>query len=189
MPGHKLLKGQLVYLDTLQSHDKSYLYKWRCDISLERLTGPFNYLPISFTQINIDSNLQHVMFAVRTLKDRVLIGEISLQNIMWPNRNAELGVMIGDANYQGKGYGSEAIYLLIDYAFNELNLHRVQLNVVAYNERAIAAYKKIGFQSEGTYREYGCRDGKFYDLHLMGLLSKEWDPQALFEHTNKKEAK
>ena len=183
---HKLLKGKLVYLDTLQSHDKSYLYKWRCNVSLERLVGPYQYLPVAFTQINIDSHLQHVQFAIRTVKDRQLIGEISLQNVSWPNRNAELGISIGDSNYQGKGYGSEAIFLLIDYAFNELNLHRIQLSVVSYNDRAIAAYKKLGFVSEGTYRQYGMRDGKFYDLHLMGLLAPEWDPQSLFEEQEKK---
>ncbi len=187
LPNYKLLSAQYVYLDTLQSHDKSYLYKWRSDVALERLTGPFQYLPVSFNQINIDSTLQHVVFAVRTIKDRQLIGEISLQNVQWPNRNAELGVMIGDSSFQGKGYGSEAIYLLIDYAFNELNLHRIQLNVVGYNERAIAAYKKIGFKSEGSFREYGIRDGKFYDLHLMAILAPEWDPQALFNHSKKKQ--
>jgi RimJ/RimL family protein N-acetyltransferase len=80
----------------------------------------------------------------------------------------------GDRQNWGKGYGTEAMRLALNFAFNELNLHRVQLSVFDYNERAIALYEKMGFVREGVYREYLQRDGKRYDMYLYGLLRREW---------------
>ncbi|MCZ7572072.1 MAG: GNAT family N-acetyltransferase [Ardenticatenaceae bacterium] len=79
-----------------------------------------------------------------------------------------------EANW-GKGYGHEALELALGFAFRELNLYRVQLTVFGYNERAIALYKTAGFQREGVYREFMQRDGQRYDLHLFGLLRREWE--------------
>jgi RimJ/RimL family protein N-acetyltransferase len=64
--------------------------------------------------------------------------------------------------------------LALDFAFKELNLHRIQLTVYSYNTRAIRMYEKLGFQLEGNYREYLLRDGQHYDMLLYGLLSHEW---------------
>jgi len=66
--------------------------------------------------------------------------------------------------------------LLLDYAFGELNLHRVQLTVFEYNERAIALYEKLGFRREGVYREFMQREGRRYGMYLYGLLHSEWAP-------------
>jgi RimJ/RimL family protein N-acetyltransferase len=77
---------------------------------------------------------------------------------------------IGDRGAWGKGYGTEALRLALQYAFDELNLHRLTLTVIDYNERAIALYEKAGFRREGVFREFGQRDGKRYDMYLYGLL-------------------
>ena len=68
--------------------------------------------------------------------------------------------------------------LLLDYAFGELNLHRFQLTVFAYNERASALYEKLGFVREGVFREFLLRDGTRYDMYLYGLLRREWETFA-----------
>ena len=81
---------------------------------------------------------------------------------------------LGEREAWGQGYGTEALHLALQYAFDELNLHRITLTVIAYNERAIALYERAGFQREGVFREFGRRDGKRYDMYLYGLLNREW---------------
>jgi RimJ/RimL family protein N-acetyltransferase len=85
---------------------------------------------------------------------------------------------IGERDAWGQGYGTEALHLALQYAFDELNLHRITLTVIAYNERAIALYERAGFQREGVFREFGQRDGKRYDMYLYGLLRPEWESGA-----------
>ena len=72
--------------------------------------------------------------------------------------------------------------LALKFAFDELNLHRVQLTVFAYNDRAIALYEKLGFQREGTFREFLHRDGARYDMYLYGLLRREWEARQTLNH-------
>jgi len=103
-----------------------------------------------------------------------LIGNLSLMDISNTNRNAELGIMIGDKSHWNQGYGTEAIRLLIDHAFNQLNLHRVFLRVYDTNPRGIRCYEKVGFQHEGTQREAIYKDGNYIDMHMMSILRTEW---------------
>jgi RimJ/RimL family protein N-acetyltransferase len=84
----------------------------------------------------------------------------------------------GDHQDWGKSYGGEALHLLLDHAFGELNLHRVQLTVLACNEPAIALYEKLGFVREGVYREFLLRDRIRFDMYLYGLLRREWEASA-----------
>ncbi|MCZ7546462.1 MAG: GNAT family N-acetyltransferase [Anaerolineae bacterium] len=77
----------------------------------------------------------------------------------------------------GQGYGRAAIALALAFAFDELNLHRVQLTVFSYNTRAIALYEGLGFRREGVYREFLHRDGARHDMLLYGLLAREWRAQ------------
>ena len=86
-----------------------------------------------------------------------------------------VSIAIGEAKQWGKGYGYEAMQLVLRFAFDELNLHRVQLTVFCYNKRAIALYEKLGFQREGIHREHLQRDGRRYDMYLYGLLRSEWE--------------
>lgn len=107
-----------------------------------------------------------------------MIGNLSLMDISWHNSNAELGIVLGDKAEWDKGYGTEAIRLLVKYAFEELNLHRVSLRVYATNPRAIHCYEKAGFEMEGTLRDSIFRHGKYIDLHVMSILRPKW------EHSN-----
>jgi RimJ/RimL family protein N-acetyltransferase len=86
-----------------------------------------------------------------------------------------MSIGLGDSANWGKGYGNEATRLALGFAFNELNLHRVQLTVFDYNSRAIHLYEKLGFQQEGIYREFLQRDGRRFDMYLYGLLRHEWE--------------
>ena len=85
-----------------------------------------------------------------------------------------LGIMIGEKDKQGHGYGLESMKLFLDYCFNTLNLHRICLEVYSFNKGAIELYKKLGFVTEGTFREHSFKFGKYHDLIFMGLLDSEW---------------
>lgn len=98
---------------------------------------------------------------------------------MWTHQVGWVSVAFGDRANWGKGYGSEAMRVALAFAFHELNLHRVQLTVFSYNERAIALYEKLGFQRDGTLREFLQRDGRRYDMYLYGLLRREWEAMQL----------
>ena len=94
------------------------------------------------------------IFAIRLLDDDGLLGTVELSGIEWTNQVGWVSIGLGDSANWGKGYGNEATRLTLTFAFSELNLHRVQLTVFNYNQRAINLYQKLGFQREGVYREF-----------------------------------
>ncbi len=113
-------------------------------------------------------------FAVRTLgAEPQLVGLVALDEVLWPQRGGWLAMEI-DPHQWGQGYGREALSLLLRFAFDELNLRRLSLTVFSYNARAIRLYEGLGFQREGTFREFLVRDGQPYDMLLYGLLEREW---------------
>ena len=103
-----------------------------------------------------------------------LIGSLAFNEIDWRNRAAEFGIMIGDKNYWNRGYGTEAVRLLVNHGFTTLNLNRIFLRVFENNPRAIRAYEKAGFVHEGRLRQAEFRDGKYIDVLMMGVLKDEF---------------
>jgi RimJ/RimL family protein N-acetyltransferase len=130
--------------------------KWKQDLT-ERLERPNNF-----------------MFAVRTLEDDQLIGFVNLWVHSWAQAEAGVGIGMGEADYRGRGYGTDAMRLVLRYAFAELNLRRVTLEAFAHNARAIRSYEKAGFKHEGLEREWARRDGQRLDVVHMGILRAEW---------------
>ena len=115
------------------------------------------------------------VFAIRLLDaSSTLLGTITLSGIDHANRVAQLGMSLPDPERWGHGYGTEAVELLLGFAFDDMNLHRVEMGVFAFNARAIACYEGVGFVHEGTHREYLRRDGQRHDMHLYGILEHEW---------------
>lgn len=104
----------------------------------------------------------------------VHIGNAGLHRMDWVHRCAVFGIMIGEQAYWGRGYGTEATRALIGFAFGTLNLHRVQLDVFDFNERARRAYEKVGFRLEGTRRQAIFHEGAYHDEHLMAILRTEF---------------
>lgn len=126
----------------------------------------------------LEDPAQRLQFGIRTLADDQLIGFVGLGGIHHTHGDAWVGIGIGERAYWGKGYGSEAMRLILRYAFTELNLHRVSLGVFAYNTRARRSYEKCGFQLEGVIRQAFSREGQRWDLFLMGILHSEWLAQS-----------
>ena len=106
--------------------------------------------------------------------DQRLIGEIKLHSVNSQDRRASMAIGIYDHSCLGRGMGTEAIRLLLTYAFAELKLHRIAVRVLAYNERAIRAYRKCGFVVEGRERETAFVEGEWHDDLIMGLLSRQF---------------
>ena len=106
--------------------------------------------------------------------DERIIGGIGLDAIYWTHRDAFVGIGIGDKEDWGKGYGTDAMRILLRYAFTELNLRRVTLDVFEYNPRGIRSYEKAGFVIEGRVREAVMREGRRWDMVYMGILREEW---------------
>lgn len=131
-----------------------------------------------FIEKDAENNQNSFRFCIRTLADDTLIGGVGLWIRSWHHADSMLGISIGDRNYWGRGYGSEAVALMVQYAFLELNLRRVTLGLHAYNERALKTYEKVGFKLEGCMRGEGLRDGVRYDSLWMGILREEWSPRS-----------
>jgi RimJ/RimL family protein N-acetyltransferase len=118
---------------------------------------------------------QHVFpFAIRALADDRLLGDVGLGHVYWSHGDTFLGIGIGERDFWGKGYGTDAMKVALRYAFAELNLRRVTLNVYEYNPRAIRCYEKLGFQHEGRVRRHLNREGRRWDLIYMGITKEEW---------------
>ncbi|HLE92440.1 MAG TPA: GNAT family protein [Anaerolineales bacterium] len=161
--------------------------KWTHDSEFMRLmeTGPARPMSAALVrkqyeklekQIEEEKNLYY--FTIRAKANDRLIGRAAVQWIEWANGNGFLRLGIGAAEDRCKGYGSQALRMLLRFAFAELNLFRVSAIVAEYNEGAIALLKKFGFVQEVCRRKSLERDGRRWDLLVFGLLNDEWRNQA-----------
>src|SRR6202020_2233503 len=113
-------------------------------------------------------------FAVVALDDpQPLVGGINLWGGKAKDRCATIGIALG-REYLGRGYGTDAMRVIVDYGFREMGLHRIQLGVAPFTPAGIRAYEKAGFVEEGRLRESVLHDGRWYDEVLMSVLDHEW---------------
>ena len=103
-----------------------------------------------------------------------MIGFARLYHIEWTHGTGSLQIGLGDRNDRGKGYGTEALHMLLRYAFDELNLYRLAASTAEYNTGAIRFFERAGFVVEVRRRQAIQRDGKRWDAVLLGLLRDEW---------------
>jgi RimJ/RimL family protein N-acetyltransferase len=174
-----ILRGPTVHLTAMSKDDLPIITGWYEDAGFGRLFDATPAAPRSPEQWAKWLDEQHAsqkdyLFAIRCNDDNLLIGYVNLDGILWSHRNCWLAIGLGDRANWGKGYGREAMELALKFAFDELNLHRVQLTVFSYNTRAIALYQKLGFTREGVFREHLRREGQYFDMILFGLLRREW---------------
>ena len=173
----KKLIGDNIYLSPISLDDIEEYAQMVNDIKVSVGLGYLSYTNI----IDFESEKEFLisvkkekMFAVRLLENDELLGNVGFKSIGEIHRTAEMGIMLGNPKYQRKGYGMEAINLLLDYGFSFLNLRNISLNVFEYNEIAYNLYKKIGFKEAGRLRKAVEILGKTYDVIIMDMLKEEF---------------
>jgi len=172
----KKLVGERIYLSPRSSEDAEKFTEWLNDFEVT------DYLERSGSIITLEAEREYLeknnnpeaTFAIVTLDKDELIGTISLEKISNIHRTATLGIFIGNKEYHSKGYGTEAIRLILDYGFNYMNLHSIDLALMSFNERALKCYKKCGFKEVGRIREHRFVNGKYHDTIVMDILRSEF---------------
>ena len=172
------LVGPHVCLGPLHRGLLPLLWAWESDLALSVLTGD-PARPLTPEAIEADyeratkSGPERASFAIYERATTRPIGTAGLRDVNYAHRTAELGMGIGEADCRGKGYGTEATRLLLDYAFDALGLHNVLLTVFSYNERAIRAYVRAGFREVGRRREAQRIGTRAFDEVFMDCLSTD----------------
>ncbi|HCX62818.1 MAG TPA: GNAT family N-acetyltransferase [Clostridiales bacterium] len=168
-----------IKLERIEDNDMVYIYEWFKDIEFLKFYDYMPPIPQSADEVNktfrdYKKNEESDVFAIKLISRDQIIGIAGFDDIVKENKVATLFIGIGNKDVRGRGYGKEALKLLLEYGFNKLGFHRIQLNVLEFNIAAISLYEKAGFKREGTYREFVLRDNKRYDLLLYGILKSEW---------------
>lgn len=110
-------------------------------------------------------------FAIEDIKTKRYIGGCGIQNVNWLTRVATVGIMIGDKDYLGKGYGTDAMKVLMNFIFKDMNIHKIRLSTFSFNVRAQKSYEKCGFKVEGILKDEVFKDGKYYDEIVMSAFN------------------
>lgn len=175
------LKGDRLRLTALRKADFEAIQRWNNDLIYRRNVDDETALPTSYQSVERffgdmleGKSEKDIMLLMRPLDSDDAFGFVALDGIQWQHGRAMLAIGIGDAAYRGKGYGEEAMRLMLDFAFNEMNLYRIGLTVFEYNTNAIALYERLGFVHEGTMRKSLVRDGRRWDTYMYALLRDEW---------------
>lgn len=159
----EVIQGLLLHYPISQADEEGWFERMLSRPTDERVMG-------------IEAREQAADGGVETWK---LIGTCAFDYIDWRVHTAEFGIVIGEKSYWNRGYGSEAVSLLVQHGFNTLNLNRIFLHVFANNPRAIRAYEKAGFVLEVRERQAEFRDGEYIDLLLMSILRDEYLPDKI----------
>ena len=174
---YRKITGERLYLSPFDINNTETHNKWTQWMNDRNVSdyfgGHHNLVSLSSAKKTIEG-LTGYRFDMVLLDGDVLIGHISLHDIDHLNRHAFLGIFIGEENHRGKGYGVEAIRLVLDYGFKTLNLHNIMLSVHADNKPGIASFNKVGFRETGRRREWIYKNGEYIDVIYMDILSREF---------------
>jgi ribosomal-protein-alanine N-acetyltransferase len=176
------LIGTKIYLRPLEREDAQQCVAWFNHPEITRWLLTYRPVNLRTEEEFIDQALQSehdlVLGIVVQATDR-FIGGTGFHQIDFKNRHASFGISIGEKEEWGKGYGTEATRLMVQHAFETLNLNRVWLHVYEDNQRGIRTYEKIGFQKEGVLRQDTYREGRYWDTIVMAILRERWVPPLL----------
>jgi len=172
----KKIVGDKVYLSPMNIDDYLKYTEWLNDYDISK--GINNYTNI----VSINSEKEWLdkagndkyTFAIVCMNNNELIGNISLMNVNGIDKTAELGIMIGNKEYHSCGYGSEAIIILLNYAFKHVNLNNIMLKVYSFNTGAIKAYEKCGFKTFGVWKNSHYFEGEYVDEIFMSVLKDDF---------------
>ena len=174
-----VIEHKRIRLRAVEREDLPDLARWAQDWEVMHFRGGYLPWPQEETErwyervLDAQRNRREFRYAIEDEEGK-LVGTVALEDIDWKNRSAELDIGIGEKDHWGKGYGTEAITAILDFAFRGLNLHRVWLTTSDFNRRAVRCYEKCGFRHEGRAREALFQDGRYHDVLFMGILQEEF---------------
>jgi len=177
---NQLIKYKMeIYLRAVQATDYEYTHKWRNNRNITKsLGGNTFYISIDREKkwieasVNDDSKNLHLIICLE--ENHQPIGMVNLTSIDLINRKAEFSIQVGDAKLHGKGIGEQATRLILTHGFNELNLNKIYLKVIADNEKAIKLYQKIGYIEEGILKQDLFKMGKYHDVIIMAIFKSDF---------------
>lgn len=177
-----ILNGERVILRPFkEKHDKPLFKKWLSDpevtdgFAMEEEDIKKSIEDLEAKKIRWPKEIIFFTIEAKKSDDNITIGSCKICAIKPKNRSAEITIIIGEKEYRSKGYGAEAVKLLIDYGFNQLNLNRIGSSVFERNHRSLKMTKKIGFKKEGRTRKDTFYKDRFWDTVNFGLLKEEWE--------------
>ncbi len=174
------LAGDTIDLRPLDDDDLDPFYGWFADREVVRYALGLWQFPMSMVEVRdwLDRTMRDkgsLSLGIVRRDTCELIGYAGIASISAINRSGEYYILIGDKESWGRGYGTEATKLIVDYGFASLNLQRIALTVSAVNAGAVKAYTNAGFTVEGTLRQACYRDGAYHDKIVMSVLRPEWE--------------
>lgn len=176
---HSVFEGPRVRLGAMDpERDAKLFVQWDQDSEYQVLlsAGPANRFSAKMVQEWLEKERKgEYEFAIFDRETEKVIGTLGIGGIDWTAGDCWVGIGIGERDYWGKGYGTEALNLLVGFAFLELNMRRVTLNYFEYNERGRKSYDKVGFKEEGRIHNWMNRNGRRWDVIFMGLLRRDWE--------------
>ncbi|ULQ58598.1 GNAT family N-acetyltransferase [Brucepastera parasyntrophica] len=169
------LTGEKCFLSPMDTEDADLYAQWLNDLSVVRNTSMSSKVITKENEKDILRQLsQEHNYGIIDMETDELIGSCGLMDIDSINRTCETGIMIGNSRYWDRGYGTESLYLLIDYAFKYLTINNILLRVFSFNERAVRCYKKLGFREIGKRRNAVILEMKYHDIIFMDLLPEDF---------------
>lgn len=171
------MKEYRVELVPLEASHENFIVRWRNDPTLSGYM--FNSAPVTLESHRLwfqryQNSTDRQEFVIVVSDQRVPIGTIGLSAIDRNNRKAEYGILIGEADYAGKGYAKEASQLLLKYGFEKIDLNKIYLRVFDDNDRAVDLYEKLGFKKDGLLRQDILKAGRFRNVLEMSILKEDW---------------
>ena len=175
-----MIIGKRVRLRAISKDDLPQFVVWLNDPEVIRHITIFAPLSLAHEEQWLQETLAHPIeeqplgIEISAGEEWKLVGDVGFMFLDQRARSAEIGIFIGDKTAWDKGYGTEAMQLMVDYGFATLNLNRIYLRVYETNPRGMHCYEKVGFQHEGRMRQAHYLDGKYIDVLLMSILKSEW---------------
>ncbi|RSK29356.1 N-acetyltransferase [Bacillus sp. HMF5848] len=176
----RLLEGERIYLKPIEEQHIDDYYGKLSNASIEsfKYTGSKAFITkqgLSNYVKNICSNDSRLDFFIIDKQDDEIVGEVVLNDIDWKNRSASTRIGIFQEEDCNKKFGTEALSLLLQYGFGMYQLHRIELQVYSFNERAIRVYEKLGFKQEGVLRDCLFYNNQYHDAIVMSILETEFN--------------
>ena len=171
-----MYEGQFVRLRAMDNSDLMKLQDYSNDYTVMRSASGGILYPSTVEdaaramQNNTSYTSGEYQFALETKEDRRLIGQCGFVKVNWKNRTGEIAILIGEKDYRNKGYGADAIGVLCQFGFKEMNLHKIKASVFDFNLPALRCYEKCGFEREGILEKEIYREGSYHDVVLMRLF-------------------